>query len=100
MNVFLKLVVLAYGVYKLSYTLERRGVSITQTEEENYYSYTDEFTADQGLFIAFGMDWTGPSLPPEVGTLEIISWVWYPNEDWTMMHTEVKALEFHECTPE
>ena len=46
MNVFLKLVVLVYGVYKLSFTLERKGVSITQTEEENYFSYMDEFTAD------------------------------------------------------
>ena len=100
MNVFLKLVVLAYGIYKLSYTLERKGVSIIQTEEENYYSYSDEFTANQGLFIAFGMDWAGPSMPPEVGTLEMISWAWYPNEDYTVMHVETKALEFHECTPE
>lgn len=50
---------------------------MTQVVKEDYYNYTDVFTSKQGLFIAFGLNWDGPEMPPQVGTLEIVDFSWH-----------------------
>ena len=44
-SITLKLVVIAYACYKMSFLLERKGVSMTQIVKEDYYNYTDVFTS-------------------------------------------------------
>ena len=99
-NILLKLVVVAYASYKLSFLLERKGVNIRQRLDEKHYTSSDLFTAKQGFFVAFSIDWNGPQIPPEIGNLEIIAWQWQVDTETGIYSEEEVKLETHLCTLE
>lgn len=92
-------IVLAYSGYQLVRVVFKRHYNLLQTVVHDSYTSFDEFTAEQGFMFSFALDSQyGPlEIPPEVGTLSIVSWDWGYNEDGVYQSgfTEIKT---HACS--
>lgn len=74
-------------------------MKITQMMIEEHYTDVDQFTAEQGFFLAFNFDLRDGPLPPQVGNLQLIEWARGIDEN-TGYWVEENEIETDFCTPE
>ena len=61
LSIVLAVILLAYTALKVDSYVNKKGVDIKVTNNQDYYSSQYEFTADMGLNVAFALD--KPSSP-------------------------------------
>ena len=79
MTMLAYLMLLSYFAYKVQFTIDKRGYTIIETTQTDYFGKKDGFTAKDGFMFAVGTS-LPDGIPQNIGYIQIHSATWGMNE--------------------